>query len=163
MKPHHAARSMQTRAACAAVILAALLSPLTHAAVTSCTVSASGVAFGNYMADSPTTLTSSGTINVNCVVVNGRNPVTVALSAGSSGSFAQRTLISGGNFLHYNLYLDAAYMQIWGDGTAGSLTDTVSVTHGRPNFSATVYGQIFALQDVAAGTYTDTITVSVSY
>ena len=153
----------EARRVLAGAALTVLLSPLAHATVSSCTVSASGVAFGTYAADSPSALTSTGTISVACTVPSGSNAVTVALSTGSSGSFGTRTLTSGANSLIYNLYLNAVYTQLWGNGTSGTLTETTSVTHTQPRFTNTVYGQIPALQDVPAGTYTDTITVTVSY
>jgi spore coat protein U domain-containing protein, fimbrial subunit CupE1/2/3/6 len=143
--------------------LAVLACAPAHATVTSCVVSAGGVAFGLYDPTSPGALPSSGTITVNCTVPNGNNPVTIALSAGFSGSFGTRTMSSGLDTLSYNLYLDAAHSQVWGDGTGGSVTDTQSVTHGKPSFSATVYGLMPASQNAAAGSYNDTITVTVNY
>lgn len=136
-----------------------------HALVSSCLVSASGVAFGIYDPTSPTAHASSGTIAVSCVVsgATGHNPVTIALSAGTSGSYGSRTMVSGTDSLTYNLYLDAAYSQVWGDGTGVSVTDTRFVTPGKPAFTATVYGLIPAAQSPGAGTFSDTITVTVSF
>jgi spore coat protein U-like protein len=147
----------------AVAALATLGSPAARAAVTSCTVTATGVAFGIYDPTSPSALASSGTIDVICIVANGHNPVTIALSAGFSGSFAARTMSSGLDTLSYNLYLDAAYSQVWGDGTGGSVTDTQFVTNGQPAFSATVYGLAPASQSPGAGSFNDIITVTVSY
>ena len=162
----HFRKSAGARCPCASLVLVALgtlTSPVTHATVVSCSVSATPVAFGTYTPVQPSALTSSGTISVSCNVANGRNPVTIALSTGSGGSFSPRSMASGLNTLSYNLYLDAAYSQIWGDGTGGSLTDNDTVNPGHPNISATVYGQIPPLLDPAAGSYSDTITVTVSY
>jgi len=145
-------------------LLALLASGWAHAQnVTACTVAASGVAFGIYNPTVSTATRSSGTILVSCTVSSGHNPVTVALSTGASGNFASRTMTSGTDTLSYNLYLDAAYTQVWGDGTGGSLTDTQYVTHGHPAFSATVYGSIPALQSPGAGVFTDTIIVTASF
>jgi spore coat protein U-like protein len=149
--------------ACAALALLASGRADAGSGVTSCTASAGGVAFGIYDPTSPSALTSSGTISVSCTVGSGHNPVTIALSAGSSGSYAVRTLVSGTNLLNYNLYLDAAYSQVWGDGTGSTVTDAQYVTPGQPAFSATVYALMPASQNAAAGSYIDTITVTVSY
>jgi len=162
MRPRPAVRR-RTWGALTHAVLALLACAAARATVTSCTVTAGGVAFGIYDPTSPGPLPSSATIAVDCTVVNGNNPVTIALSAGLSGSFATRTMSSGPDTLSYNLYLDAAYSQVWGDGTGGSVTDTRSVTHGRPSFTATVYGLMPAAQSAGAGTYNDTITVTVSY
>lgn len=49
---------------------------------------------------------------------------------------------------------------IWGDGTSG--TSIVTVNNVR-NTTRTVYGRIPALQDVRAGSYSETLTVTVTY
>jgi spore coat protein U-like protein len=159
------ARSARLRlaGACAGALLTALAAPAARALVTSCSVSAGGVAFGVYNPLTVTPLDSTAVILVSCNVSQGRNSVTIALTPGASGTFGARKLVSGASFLRYNLYLDAAYTQIWGDGTGGSVTDTVRVTRRRPNTQATVYAQIPALQDVAPGSYADSITVTVNY
>ena len=92
---------------------------------------------------------------------------TIALSTGSSGNYAQRTLASGGDTLGYNLYTNSARTLIWGDGTGGSqaVADSVNLTNGSParTRTHTIFGQIPAMQDAAVGTYTDAILVTVTY
>ena len=146
-------------------VVAMLFSGGARALVSSCTVSASGVAFGIYDPTIPTATFSSGTIAVNCVVLGatGHNPVTIAFDTGGSGTFTSRTMLNGTDPLSYNLYIDAAYTQVWGDGTGVSLTNTQFVTPGKPSFSATVYGMIPAAQTPGSGSFTDTITVTVSF
>lgn len=158
-------RSPGPRRALVCGLLAMLFSGWAHALVSSCTVSASGVAFGIYDPTLATATLSSGTVSVSCVVsgATGHNPVTIAFDAGNSGSFLSRTMLNGTDSLNYNLYLDAAYTQVWGDGTGVSATDTQYVTPGKPSFSATVYGMMPALQTPASGTFIDTITMTVSF
>ena len=76
-------------------------------------------------------------------------------------------MLSGTNKLNYNLFYDAAYTQIRGDGTGGSTTGGASftLTKADPTQSttSTIYGRIPSGQDVAAGSYTDTIIVTVTY
>ena len=140
--------------------LALLAGGRAHALVSSCTVSAGGVAFGTYDPTVATVTVSTGTVSVSCVVsgATGHNPITVALSAGSSGNFTARTLKNGTDFLDYNLYIDAAYSQVWGDGTGISLTNTIYVTPGKQSFDATIYGMMPAAQSSGSGTFNDTIT-----
>lgn len=134
-------------------------------ALCTCTVSASGVDFGNYNPVAATDNDSSGTVRVRCSLVLAlAGSYTIQLGRGASSTYSQRSLTSGGSTLRYNLYTTNARNQIWGDGTGGSL----SVTN---NFTAllgvdqttTVYGRVPAGQNVAPGSYADTILVTIVF
>lgn len=144
--------------------LLALAGPLTAtAAITSCTVSVSGVVFGTYTPLTTTALLANGLVNIACSGINGNNAVTIDLSQGVSGSYTTRTLTSGALALTYNLYSDAAYTQVWGNGTGGSVVGSATIRRRAPNASLPVYGAVAAGQDPAPGAYGDTILVSVNY
>lgn len=153
-----------------AVCLPALLLPVLAAAAVSCTVAATGPAFGIYNPLSATPNLSNGQVTVTCTLIGG-GTTTVSLvssySSGASGNFTTRTMRSGANTLNYNLYYDAAYSSIRGDGTGGSQTGgaTLTLSAGTPTRTATgvIYGRIPSGQDVAAGNYADTITVTITY
>ena len=168
----HPAKSLARSTLPPQALLAVLLvAPAADAAVTGCTVSATGPAFGNYNPLQATALISTGTVTTICVVTSHSNTITIGLSTGYSGNFNMRemtTVVGGTTYtLNYNLFLNAADTQIWGDGTASSLLDTVTLTrHGNNSTittNTTVYGQIPALQDPVPGAYTDTLTVTVSF
>jgi spore coat protein U domain-containing protein, fimbrial subunit CupE1/2/3/6 len=146
-------------------LLAVLGAPPGRAAsITSCTVSVTGVAFGTYTPLQSSALDINGTINIACSGVTGNNAVTVDLSTGVSNSYLPtRTLVSGTDTLSYNLYLDAGYTQVWGNGTGGSVEGSASIRNNSPNASLPVHGAIAAGQDPPPGSYTDTITVTVNY
>ena len=148
---------------CAATLLCTLASSASAAILGDCSVSAGGVAFGVYDASVPTPLTSTGTISVSCTLVTNASPVTIDLSSGASGSFSTRTMSNGIDILNYNLFQDIAQTMIWGDGTGGSTRFSAKVTPGRPTLTATIYGLLPASQDVGAGSFLDTITVTVNY
>nr|WP_291522240.1 spore coat protein U domain-containing protein [Acidithiobacillus sp.] len=63
------------------------------------------------------------------------------------------------------LYTNATYSQVWGDGTGGTSTvsGTCSGSMGSCSSSKTVYGRIPALQAPSPGAYIDTIAVTVTY
>ena len=150
-----------SRALLAAALLAA---PLIGAPAAACTISGTGVAFGAYDPQSAASDDSAGTVSVNCHP-SVESPI-VALSTGQSGSYAARRM-SGGSFnINYNLYTSGARTIVWGDGTGGSVTQTLSggtVSGGTRTFSRTIYGRIPALQNVGAGPYSDTITLTVTF
>jgi spore coat protein U-like protein len=122
-----------------------------------CTISTSGLSFGNYDVFSTTNTDITGTINVNCT---NKTSYVLSLSTGS-GTYSSRTMKSGTNILAYNLFLDPTHLTIWGDGSAG--TGTVSGSGTGANTATTVYGRIAARQNVRVGTYSDVITVTVTY
>jgi spore coat protein U-like protein len=152
------------------LVLALLLTAPCAADVVSCSTTAVGPAFGIYAQLSPTPLNSNGSVTVACTLISGNPPwvaAEVKLSAGSSGSYAARTMQFGAQQLAYNLYLDAAYSQVWGDTSGGSSdwTAIIKVNPGHVNDQATgvIYGQIPAAQDPGSGVYLDTIVVTVNY
>jgi len=135
-----------------------------------CSASASSIAFGIYNPLSATADTSTGTLKITCTGSGaGVTTVTmnVTLSTGLSGTYATRKMFSGANALNYNIYWSTAYNQVMGDGTGGSFSGTAGPLTVSSSTSATatgtMYGQIPALQDVAPGSYVDTILVTVTY
>lgn len=153
------------------VLVTVFASRPAESAVLSCTVSATSVAFGTYTPLQPAALIGTGTLTTICTVNSHKNTITVDLSTGTSGTFTTRTMTTTAGTttypLNYNLYMDAADTQIWGDGTGGSLMDTVALTRKGNNntitTAVTVYGAVAPMQDPAPGTYSDTITVTVNF
>lgn len=136
----------------------------------SCSVTATDLAFGTYNVNSTSPTNGTSTISVNCTK---GTAFTVAIDAGSNAggaaNFSSRQMSDGSatpNYLGYQLYSNSGHTTIWGDGTNSS--STVSGTGAGPGagnvVKETVYGQIAAQQNVPAGSYTDsTVTVTVSY
>lgn len=131
----------------------------------SCTVTATGVSFGTYNPVAAAANDATGSVRVRCTLLLAlAGSYTIDLSAGSSGSYAGRTLRNGANSLGYNLYTTAARNQVWGNNTGGSVNVTRSFTALLVvDQTTTVYGRIPAAQNVPAGTYNDTIIVTVTY
>lgn len=130
-------------------------------AYAACNVSATNVAFGTYNPFSGTALDSTGTVTVDCDLLT-LTPYTVSLSTGGSGTYTPRTMDSGGNKLQYNLYTDLTRTTIWGNGSGGTGTVSGSALLGTPQ-NHTVYGRIPASQNPVVGSYTDAITVTVTF
>jgi spore coat protein U-like protein len=162
---------MKARNASIALILAALWATHSHAAViVNCTASTGGIAFGFYNPLSAVANASTGTLVVTCNANgNGKTQVTlhVTLSTGLSRSYATRKMFSGVNALNYNIFWSTAYNQIIGDGSGGSVARSEGPflvdTDGSSMVTETFFGLIPASQDVAPGSYSDVITVTVTY
>lgn len=160
---------MIRKAALVVLLVAPFCAPV-GAWAQSCTVSATGLAFGAYIPSSPTAATATGTVTVNCnstlaLLIS----YTIAINPGlySGGGFANRRMAGGSSFLAYQLYSDAAMTQIWGDGTGGTTTVSgsclINLLGLLCSSSNTVYGRLPARQSPAPGAYTDTVTVTISY
>jgi spore coat protein U-like protein len=119
--------------------------------------SASAMNFGSHgVLDAA--VTSSSTIGVQCTNNQGYS---VSLDGGLNGNTTTRKMKNGSEFVNYSLWQDASHTQNWGN-TAG--TDTLaSLTGNGSTQSYTVYGLVPAQATPTANTYTDTVTVTVTY
>ena len=157
-------------AAAAAAILAVATSA--HAAG-SLSVSTSPVTFGPYDVFSPADNTlGQGEVAVTYVAGPNPNPpinYTITISASpNSGGINPRTMKQSpvtADSLNYNVCTDAARTIIWSDVMTGG-ADNVALTLKRndPQPRRTpIYGRITALQDVGAGSYSDSLTVTITW
>ena len=122
-----------------------------------CTINIIGVNFGSYDVFNNAASDSTGNIDVNCPSGVG---YTIGLSAGS-GTFEQRGMSIGTHTLNYNLYTGANGEFVWEDNTSSGATVSGSGTGSSVNHVA--YGRIPPHQNVPAGSYSDTITVVITF
>ena len=146
---------------CLALLPLLALAPRADCALTCTFSSVTGLNFGSYDVFNVSPTKATGMIVFSCKKTGGRQLMTMDLSMGS-GTFANRTLRSGGNALTYNLYPDAANSQVWGDGTGGTYQYVSDPTDAQV-VTLTVYGTVLPGQDVGVGSYTDTITVTMNF
>ncbi|HEY5048335.1 MAG TPA: spore coat U domain-containing protein [Rhizomicrobium sp.] len=127
-------------------------------------VSATGLAFGIYSPGAQTPTTSNGTVDVYCAKPKDILPsFTVALSAGGAGNFSPRKMSFGSAQLNYNIYTTPGYTSVWGDGTSGTSMQSYNSGQDQSNVTFTAYGSVPIAQLVTAGSYSDTIMVTVTY
>ena len=123
----------------------------------SCAISPNALAFGVYAGSQ---VRQTTTISVTCTNTTAYN---VGLDAGTtSGATVSNRKLSDGNghTLNDALYQDSGYSTNWGN-TVGTDTETGSGTGSAQSLN--VYGQIAASQTPVPGSYTDTITATVTY
>jgi spore coat protein U-like protein len=127
-----------------------------------CTIAAApALTVGNYNVLSPTALTPTATLAVTCTA---GAVATIALDPGANGVHAigtTRAMADGMNYLSYELHSDAGLSTVW-----GNTVDTDVVEAAAPSTTAvdyTVYASVPAQQSVPAGTYTDSVAVTVSF
>jgi spore coat protein U-like protein len=114
------------------------------------TLSSVGVIQANNDASTP--------IHIQCT---NTTPYTIGLDPGttSGATVSQRLLANGAATVNYNLYSDSGRTTIWGN-SGGAL---VNSTGNGADQTFTVYGRVPAQTTPAPGTYTDLVTVTVTY
>ncbi len=132
---------------------------VTATVASSCSFSATALAFGTYDPLSVTDKLGTSTVNVTCNLLA---PYTLKLDGGSVNTdiLARKMGDGGANRLNYQLYTSALLSTVWGDGVNGS---TVTGTGTGLSVPHTVHGVIANGQNVPNGSYADTITVSLDF
>lgn len=138
-----------------------------------CTITTSPLAFGTYDpvgANVTTALNGTGSVSVACT--KGATGLSVGMGNGANFSSTRRMSAGGGNVLGYGLYRPPnstpgtactfPATQAWGT-TIG--TNTLALTSPTSKTARTynVCGTIPAGQDVAAGSYTDTVVATINF
>ena len=127
------------------------------AAANSCTAYASSLAFGNY--DPGAAISVTSTITVICSQGLAYH---IALDAGmgSNATVTTRKMTGGASAtLGYSLFSDAARTVNWGNSTG---TNWVAGTGTNSPQAYTIYARLPAGQSLTPGTFTDTITASIT-
>ena len=133
------------------------------ATVTSnCAVSTSAIAFGSVNVTNGVNVDGTGGVSVTCT-----SGTAWAASAnagvGTGATLAVRKMTSGANLLDYAIYTDSARTSVWGDGALGE-TATISGTGSGVAQANTIYGRVPSGQtSLPAGSYADTVSVTVTY
>lgn len=135
-----------------------------HKAEAACNVATTNISFGTYDVFSNSPRDSTGTISVDC---DEAPPPVVVIRIGpsfGSGGFNPRQMrhTTRSDRLNYNLFIDSSRSVIWGDGTGGTSTVADKVTKNK-TWVSTLYGRIPAGQDVSAGTYSETVSVTITW
>ena len=145
----------------APLVLAAALCAAAAPVEGACSVSATPVSFGVYDVFQASPTDSTGTVTYRCG--NTDHHITITISSGSAGTFTPRTLRSGADTLGYNLFRNAAFTEVWGDGAGATATYFIVNPPNNQDVVLPVYARIPAGQDARAGTYGDSVVVTVEY
>lgn len=126
-----------------------------------CTVSATNLTFGIYD-PSAAAHDDTSTVTVTCTKATAYD---IGLDAGlAAGATVTTRKMQHGtltDLLNYSLYSDAGRTTNWGNTVSTDTVHVASATGAAENH--TVYGRIATGQYVTAGSYADTITVTVTY
>jgi spore coat protein U-like protein len=131
----------------------------TATVVNNCNISATNLNFAATGVLS-TALNATGSITARCT--NG-DAYRIALNGGATGNVAARQMAraGGGGTVNYQLYVDSAHTSAWGDGTVGTAMATGTGTGNQQVLN--VYGVVPAQTSPVPGSYSDTITATISF
>ena len=135
---------------------------VTASVTNNCSINGGSLAFGAYdplVTNAADPKDGSGTFTVACT--KGASGVTIDLGQGQNYSTGRR-MIAGGDAVNYQLYSDSGRTTIWGS-TSGGAALAVTAPTSKAAVTYTVYGRIAGGQDVAAGSYTDTVVATVNF
>lgn len=128
-----------------------------------CTVSSTGVSFGNYNARNSTMGDTAGRVTVICSGTQTEH-VSYVLSLTRTGDREKGAALRGaGHSLRYGLFLNSARNELWGDGTANTseIKDSMTLINGHGSQDYVIYGRLPSRQSEATeGTYLDTVVMT---
>jgi len=127
-----------------------------------CTITTAPVAFGAYDpigANATANLDATGTVTVACTK---GTSATIGLGLGQNPAASVRKMTDGATgLLTYELYKDTTRAAVWGNAGTDLLDTGAAPSKAARNF--TIYGRVPAAQDVAAGTFTDSVVATVNF
>ena len=155
---HGLRRSVVRIAVCAALVI---LAGVSRAEAANCSFSTTSIVFGTYNVFSSAPVDSTGSVSYRCT--GSTSGVLITMTKGQSATFLPRQLGKGTERLAYNLFRDAARTTVWGDFTGGTSAYIDLDPPKKEDLTVTVFGRIPPGQDISAGSYTDSITVTMNF
>jgi spore coat protein U-like protein len=138
---------------------------VTASVAANCTITSTSLGFGPYdpiVNNAASPLNQTGSVSVSCTKGAG---IEVGLDVGlyhtnATGTTRAMKETASANYLNYELYLDSGHTTVWNNIAPNWATWTST---GKTAHELTIYGQVPSAQDVAIGSYADTITATVNF
>ena len=128
---------------------------ITATVLSGCSLSGGSLSFGQYVLGQSADLDAVGQVNyTNCV-----GDLKFELDGGTAASVTNRQMATGAARLRYQLYRNSTRSAVWGTGTDAHAVRLLIPQNGKVD----VYGRIPGGQAVAAGTYTDTVNITLTF
>jgi spore coat protein U-like protein len=123
--------------------------------VENCTLNGGTIDFGTYSSTGGTATEGEGTFSYQCT---SGTDIVLSLNQGIQPEGGRRAMANGGGgTLLYELYTDAGRLNVWGEGPEEGLVVTGTAASQQ---TVQVFGSIDAGQEEPAGTYNDTVQIT---
>lgn len=138
---------------------------VTASVAANCSITSTNLAFLAYdpiVTNLTSPLNQTGSVSVSCTK---GAPIEVGLDQGTYHANATGTTramkeAASVNYLSYELYTDSGHVTVWNNVAPNW---AIWTSTGKTAHAFTIYGQVPAAQDVAIGSYADTITATVNF
>jgi spore coat protein U-like protein len=129
-----------------------------------CSVVGSKIVFPPYDVYSTTPLDAVGELQYKCSPDQKDTTPNIRIVFGPSadGGFV-RGMSFGGDTLKYNVYIDPLRTTVWGDGSVGTIAYSAACCAVGKFAILNMYGRIPPGQDVKAGSYVDSLLMSIEF
>lgn len=126
-----------------------------------CSISMTGIAFGNVDVTTGSPVETTGTVSVTCSGYGGDPPrLCISIGVGSAGDATSRQML-GPSSLRYDLYRDAARTSVWGSWQTGYKSPGVAADTADGTTNFTVYARLSGSQPtVTPGSYSSSFTLN---
>jgi spore coat protein U-like protein len=154
--------SIRTLAALLALaLLCALVRPdRADAAVSTCSISSTGLIFSPYDTQTKAQVDGAGTISVTCTGSGKSTNLSLNLGGGNAGTCTDRKMANGTAMLTYNIFRDSSRVSNWCDGGSKLDIEMDFATGATQTRTYTMYGRVSLGQNPTFATYTDLLTVT---
>lgn len=128
-----------------------------------CLLTANPMTFSNSITTLAAAVTAASTLDLDCTA---GIPYKIGMGAGNNGlgfpNTTRRMSDGASHFMTYDVYIDAGYGNRFDDVITGGAANTISA-NGAGAISIPIYGKIPTQTTPPAGTYSDSLMVSVTY
>ena len=133
----------------------------------SCTINAATLTFPSTPGTNLLSAAVTGSTNVLVTCTSG-SPYSIGMGQGANYSSGSNRMASSGNYIPYGLYVNSSYTYPWTTGASNSSCTTTNDCYlGTGTGSAQsipIYGQVPTVATAPpSGTYSDTVTMTITY
>ena len=143
----------------ACLLMSGLFGARSEAAISTCSVTSSGIIFSPYDTVTKAAVDGVGDITVTCTG-SGNETLSLNLTGGFGGGCSSRQMRMGSSPLNYQIFQESSRTTAWCDGGSRMNISFNFATAATQTFSYTMHGRVITGQNPGFGSYSDSLTVT---